>query len=95
MGPWRTAVPEFAMLNEHAYELGSTVIVKTVCYGTFSGGVPRTQRLLARRSDGQLGGRHVLRLTQRRLQVPLAGELTTVSYVTRRAVGGTQYFGVQ
>lgn len=35
---WRTAVPEFAMLNEHAYESGSTVIVKTVCYGTFSGG---------------------------------------------------------
>jgi hypothetical protein len=26
------------MLNEHAYESGSTVIVKTVCYGTFSGG---------------------------------------------------------
>ena len=35
---WRTAVPEFAMLNEHAYESGSTVIVKTVCHGTFSGG---------------------------------------------------------
>ena len=35
---WRTAVPEFVMLNEHAYESGSTVIVKTVCYGTFSGG---------------------------------------------------------
>ncbi len=34
---WRTAVPEFAMLREHAYESGSTVIVKTVCYGTFSG----------------------------------------------------------
>jgi len=26
------------MLNEHAYASGSTVIVKTVCYGTFSGG---------------------------------------------------------
>jgi len=35
---WRTAVPEFVMLNEHAYESGSTVIVKTVCYGAFSGG---------------------------------------------------------
>ena len=35
---WRTGVPEFAMLNEHAYESGSTVIVKTVCHGTFSGG---------------------------------------------------------
>jgi SnoaL-like domain len=35
---WRTAVPEFAMLKEHAYESGSNVIVKTVCYGTFSGG---------------------------------------------------------
>jgi hypothetical protein len=35
---WRTAIPEFVMLNEHAYGSGSTVIVKTVCYGTFSGG---------------------------------------------------------
>ena len=35
---WRTAVPEFAMLNERAYESGSAVIVKTICYGTFSGG---------------------------------------------------------
>jgi hypothetical protein len=35
---WRTALPEFVMLNEHAYESASTVIVKTVCYGTFSGG---------------------------------------------------------
>jgi hypothetical protein len=26
------------MLNEHAYESASTVIVKTVCYGRFSGG---------------------------------------------------------
>ena len=35
---WRTAVPVFVMLKEHAYGSGSTVIVKTVCYGTFSGG---------------------------------------------------------
>jgi hypothetical protein len=35
---WRTAVPEFVMLKEQAYEAGSTVIVKTLCYGTFSGG---------------------------------------------------------
>jgi hypothetical protein len=35
---WRTALPEFVMLKEDAYESGSTVIVKTVCYGRFSGG---------------------------------------------------------
>jgi uncharacterized protein (TIGR02246 family) len=32
---WRTALPEFVMLNEHAYVSGSAVIVKTVCYGMF------------------------------------------------------------
>jgi ketosteroid isomerase-like protein len=35
---WRTALPEFVMVKEDAYESGSVVTVKTVCYGKFSGG---------------------------------------------------------
>lgn len=35
---WRTAIPEFVMLNEESYEAGLVVTVKTVCYGKFSGG---------------------------------------------------------
>jgi len=34
---WRTAVPEFVMLKEHAYEAGSAAIAKALCYATFSG----------------------------------------------------------
>jgi ketosteroid isomerase-like protein len=35
---WHTALPGFLMVKEDAYESGLIVTVKTICYGTFSGG---------------------------------------------------------